>query len=189
MLSPASLRKFEGGFTLIEMIVVTAIVIVGSIITIPMTINMVRNSKGDSSVEMTKTFLETARNRAVAERRNFVLTVNSDTQLQVERVEVPSGLLTVVDILTLEGDQSFYRTPGMADTPDAFGGADEINFTGPMPVMFTSDGSLIDSAGDVTNGTIWIGNEDTPETQRAVTVWGVTGMIRAWKWRGSEWLQ
>ena len=72
-----------------------------------MTMNMVRTSKGDSSVEMTQTFLEDARNRAVAERRNFVLTVVSDTQLQVERVEVPDGTLTVVDILQLEGDQEF----------------------------------------------------------------------------------
>jgi type II secretory pathway pseudopilin PulG len=189
MLLPASFRKFEDGFSLIEIIVVTAIIIVGSIITIPMTINMVRASKGDSSVEMTKTFLETARNRAVAERRNFVLTVNSDTQLQVERVEVPDGALTVVDILTLEGDQKFLRIGGVPDTPDAFGGPDAINFTGATPVMFTSDGSLIDAAGDVTNGTLWLGNEETPETTRAVTVWGVTGLMRAWKWSGSIWLQ
>ena len=186
---PAAYRKIADGFTLIEMIVVTALVVLGSIITIPMTINMVRASKGDSSVEMTKAFLETARNRAVAERRNFVLTINSNTQLQVERVEVPSGDLTVVDILTLEGDQEFFRTAGLPDTPDAFGGADEINFTGAMPVMFTSDGSLIDAAGDVTNGTIWLGNEQTPETARAVTVWGVTGLIRGWKWSGAEWVR
>jgi len=186
---PALHRKIEDGFTLIEMIVVTALVVLGSIITIPMTINMVRSSKGDSSVEMTKAFLETARNRAVAERRNFLLTINSSSQLQIERVEVPGGNLTVVDILTLEGDQEFFRTPNLPDTPDGFGGADEINFTGAMPVMFTSDGSLIDAAGDVTNGTIWLGNEQTPETARAVTVWGVTGMIRGWKWSGSEWVR
>lgn len=185
---PAAYRRTEDGFSLIEIIVVIAIVIVGAVITIPMTINMVRNSKGDSSVEMTQTFLETARNRAVAERRNFVLTEVSDTELQVERVEVPDGALTVVDILRLEGDQSFIRLD-LPDTPDKFGGVDAINFSGAGPVMFTSDGSLIDAAGDVTNGTIFIGNEQTPETARAITVWGVTGLIRAWKWRGSEWLQ
>ena len=55
--------------------------------------------------------------------------------------------------------------------------------------MFTSDGSLIDSAGDVTNGTIFIGGPNHPETARAITVWGVTGMLRTWKWRGRVWMQ
>ena len=55
--------------------------------------------------------------------------------------------------------------------------------------MFTSDGSLIDAAGDVTNGTIFIANPEHPETARAITISGVTGMLRSWKWRGSSWIQ
>ena len=55
--------------------------------------------------------------------------------------------------------------------------------------MFTSDGSLIDAAGDVTNGTILSVTSKTPETTRAITVWGVTGLMRSWKWSGSKWLQ
>ena len=55
--------------------------------------------------------------------------------------------------------------------------------------MFTSDGSLIDGAGDVTNGTIFVANPQVPETARAVTIAGVTGMLRSWKWRGSEWMR
>ena len=105
---------------------------------------------------MTHTFLQTARNRAVAERRNFVLTFLSDTSMQVERIEVPSGTLTVVDMLASKASKSSSRM-GLPDTPDHFGGATTaINFTGVRPVMFTSDGSLIDAAGDVTNGTVFI---------------------------------
>ena len=55
--------------------------------------------------------------------------------------------------------------------------------------MFTSDGSLIDSAGDVTNGTIFFGVPNHPETARAITVFGVTGMLRTWKWGGASWMQ
>ena len=53
--------------------------------------------------------------------------------------------------------------------------------------MFTSDGSLIDSAGDPTNGTIFVERPDHPETARAVTISGVTGMMSTWKWRGQAW--
>ena len=79
----------------------------------------------------------------------------------------------------------------MADTPDIFGGTASANvlFTGVEPVMFTSDGSLIDSAGDVTNGTVFMGVPNQPATARAVTIFGVTGMLRSWKWRGSQWFQ
>ena len=33
-------------------------------------------------------------------------------------------------------------------------------------------------AGDVANGTIFVGKPGTIETQRAITIWGVTGLLR-----------
>ena len=60
--------------------------------------------------------------------------------LQVERIEVPSGTLTLVDSLQLEGGEEFMWTEDLPDTPDDFGGEEGVNFTGAPPVMFTSDG-------------------------------------------------
>jgi Tfp pilus assembly protein FimT len=189
MLSLLSLRKPQAGYTVMEMMIVIGIVITGSAVAIPVTMEMVRNARGDSALTMTSTFLLSARNRAVAERRNIVLTFVSPTQMRYERVEVPSGTLTPLDTLTLEGDNQFVRLDGLPDTPDAFGGSDAINFTGGQPVMFSSDGSFIDSAGDVTNGTIFVANPIFPESARAVTIAGVTGAMRSWKWRGSQWMR
>ena len=75
---------------------------------------------------------------------------------------MPSGLKTLVGEMRLEGGQEFVKYAGVSDTPDAFGAAAAIAFTGTAPVMFTSDGSLIDSAGDVTNGTIFMGVPEPP---------------------------
>jgi hypothetical protein len=77
----------------------------------------------------------------------------------------------------------------MPDTPDAFGGSVATNFSGTPPVMFTSDGSLVDSNGDVVNGTVFFGVAGQPLTARAVTIFGVTGLTRTWKWRGSQWME
>ena len=55
--------------------------------------------------------------------------------------------------------------------------------------MFTSDGSLIDSAGDIVNGTIFVAMPNQVDTARAVTIFGVTGLTRAWKWRGRKWME
>lgn len=187
---PGALRETPGnerGLTMIELIVVLGILSVGFALAIPVTRSMVRNATGDSAVVATTSFLEAVRNRAVAERRNMQLTIGTDT-IVVERIEVPSGTLTEVDQFILEGGSEFIRfISTLPDTPDAFGGTGDVNWTGPGPVMFTSDGSLIDSAGDVTNGTIYVGRDGDWETQRAVTVFGVTGVMRTWKWRGSEW--
>jgi prepilin-type N-terminal cleavage/methylation domain-containing protein len=182
------LQASQRGFTLLEMITVVAIVMVGSAIAIPVTMAMVNNARGDSAVIMTASFLETARNRAVAERRNMQLSFPSNNTIQVDRIEVPSGLLTTISSMTLEGGEEFTRL-GLPDTPDAFGGAGALNFTGTAPVMFTSDGSFIDSAGDITNGTIFVAKPGEPTSGRAVTIWGVTGLMRTWKWRGTVWQQ
>ena len=189
MLSQRPRWKSQAGYTVIEMVIVGAICITGMVMAIPMTMRMVQSAKGDSAQVMTATFLESGRNRAVAERRNIQLTILDDSSMQLERIEVPSGLHTVVATLQLEDLEEFLRDPDLPDTPDVFGGLDAVNFTGTAPVMFTSDGSLIDSAGDVTNATIFIQKPDFPDTIRAVTVSGVTGMMRSWKWRGTSWLQ
>jgi Tfp pilus assembly protein FimT len=173
---------------MIEMIVVGALVVCGSVVAIPVTMRMVNNAKGDSSISMMSTFLQSARNRAVAERRNILLTFPADNSIQASRMPVGDGVLEVVDTMILEDDQKFFRDEATPDTPDEFGGAAAINFSGNQPVMFTSDGSLIDVAGDVTNGTIFIGKVGNGETTGAVSIWGVSGLLRAWKWRGGSWL-
>jgi Tfp pilus assembly protein FimT len=170
--------------SLIEMIVVGALVATGSAIAIPVTMRMVNDARGDSAVVMTATFLESVRNRAVSERRNMQLTFNTDN-IVVERIEVPSGALTVVDSMTLEQGEEFNKA-GSVPIVTGFTGAAAINFPGAMlPMMFTSDGSLIDSAGDVRNGSIYVGKPGTIDTQRAITIWGITGALRTYRWRGT----
>jgi hypothetical protein len=166
-----------------EMITVMALVMVGAAMAIPVTMSMVQNARGDSAMVATATFLESVRDRAVAERRNMQFSFPNNNTIVVERIEVPSGLLTEVNRLVLESGEEWNRAAGVINPPGSVGGG-AINFTGVAPVMFTSDGSLIDSAGDVTNATIFIGKPGSIETQRAVAIWGVTGVLRSWKWSG-----
>lgn len=182
-------RPTDAGFTLAELIVVVAVIAVGFAVAIPVTMDMVTRAKNDSSVVVAQTFIDAAHDRAVAERRNIELTFVAPNRILMERIEVPTNAKTLVGEMQLESGQEFLKYGGVGDTPDAFGSATAVSFTGTMPVMFTSDGSLIDSAGDVTNGTIFMGVPDHPETARAITIYGMTGMVRTWKWRGASWLQ
>lgn len=181
----------QAGFTLMEMIIVSALVMVAAAMAIPVTMQMVSSARGDTALVMTATFLESARSRAVAERRNVELVFIEPNQMEIVRIEVPSGDRTVIGALLLEGDEEFVKLSSLPDTPDDFNVENEeaIFFTGAEPWMFTSDGSLIDSAGDVANGTVHIARPGSLDTARAISIAGVTGMVRSWKWRGSSWEQ
>jgi prepilin-type N-terminal cleavage/methylation domain-containing protein len=181
------------GFSILELVAVLAVVGALGAMAVPISRGFIRSSSADSSVVQLQAALDMAHDRAVAERRNFILTLTPPRTIQVSRQEINAlGAVTgttVVETFGLENNQQFLRFAGMIDTPDTFGGAAAINFTGTAPVMFTSDGSLVDSNGDVVNGTVFIGTPNEPISARAVSVFGVTGLMRTWKWRGAQWME
>ncbi len=183
----------EAGFTLLETLVVAGIIAVISAIAIPVTTDMIRRAKADSAAEVAVRAISAARARAIAERRNIRLNFVDPNRIQLIREEVndngvTTGTTLVAETL-LEAGQEFWRFAGQPDTPDMFGASSPITFDGTAPVMFTTDGSLVDSAGDVVNGSIFFGVSTQPDTARAVTILGVSGLMQVWKWRGSSWMQ
>lgn len=187
------LRNAVDGFTLLELMVVATIAAVVLGIAVPVTDAFVRAARADSSVSAATNAIDMAHDRAVSERRNYVLTFVPPNRIQLGRQEINAAgaviSTTQVEQFLLEGGQTFYKFTGVPDTPDAFGGSAAWSFSGVEPVMFTSDGSLVDSNGDVVNGSIFFGIPGQPLTQRAVTVFGVTGLTRNWKWRGAQWME
>src|SRR6185295_5558413 len=187
------LREAIDGFSLIELMVVLAITAVLVGISIPVTDQFIRSTKADSSVSAATNAIDIAHDRAVSERRNYILTNVGTNRIRLSRQEIDgAGNITgttQMEEFILEGGQTFLKFAGIPDTPDAFGSTSAWTFSGTLPVMFTSDGSLVDSNGDVVNGSIFLGVPGQPLTQRAVTIFGVTGLSHNWKWRGAQWLE
>lgn len=170
-----------------EMVVVVAILGAMFAVASGMTMNAVNSAKADSSTSALINVLELARNQATAQRRDFQLIFTSPNRVQVFRLELPNGTTLVTNRL-LENEQIFTRWGTLPDTPDAFGQTGALAFGSTPTIRFTSDGSLIDSSGDVLNGTIYLGIQNKVATARAVTIFGATGLIRSWKWSGTAWV-
>lgn len=186
-------RESASGFSLVELLVAIAIAGVLAALAMPVTGDVLIWSRADSSVEATVRAVATGRDRAIAERRNIELTFVLPNRLRLERQDVDGtgatvGKTTISEVI-LDNGQRLVKFPSVPDTPDLFGATSAVTFGGVAPYMFTSDGTLVDSAGDVVNGSIFLGTPDQPLTARAVTIFGVSGLTRAWKWRGGKWMK
>jgi hypothetical protein len=131
--------------------------------------------------------LNTARELAIAQRRNMQVQFTGVNGLQIVRQNVPSGT-TVIGGSLFESGARYYLTPGLPDTPDGFGRTQAVDFGRATAVMFSSDGTCIDQNGNPVNGTIFLGVPGQPLASRAVTILGATGRVRAFRWNGSRWV-
>jgi prepilin-type N-terminal cleavage/methylation domain-containing protein len=179
----------QDGFTLVEMLMAVALVGIMSAMAVAVTPNLIAGTRADSAAVSTLSVLDVARERAITERRNFEVRFITPNRIQLIRSEIPGPGTTVVTDVRFENDLQFLRFAGMPDTPDAFGGTGAINFGVTPAVFFTSEGTLVDSSGDPVNGTLFVGQTNDKTTARALTIFGVTGLIRTWKWSGTRWTE
>lgn len=179
----------ERGFTLAETLMVIACIAILAGMVVPISAGMISRAKADSTGLEVLTWLEAARNRANAERRNFEVTFDTGTRrIRIERIEPDLDKTPILD-RELPDRMEFLQLSGAPDTPDRFGNAAAVDLDGPGPHMFTSDGAFVDANGDPSNGTIFVSKGNQTETARAITVFGTTGLLRAWKFSGSGWHQ
>jgi type II secretory pathway pseudopilin PulG len=175
------------GASLIELTMVVAVLgtvaAMASLVS-PAYLNTVRS---DSGLAQVAEVVRSARDLAVSSRRNVQLRFLGDNGIRTVRMDVPGPGETVIRTVEFEGRLRLRLVPGLPDTPDRFGNASAVAF-GPSPArMFTSDGTLVDSNGDVLNGTIFLSDPAERNSARAITIFGATGAIRTWRWSGSAW--
>jgi type II secretory pathway pseudopilin PulG len=176
------------GFTLLEMAVTAGLVMVVLAVSTPSVLSFIQSSRSDGAEGTIMNAFRVARERAVAERRNFEVRFIPPNQIQLARIEVPGPAKTVVSDMFLENGFEFVRPSGLPDTPDAFGGTGAINFGPSLTRMFTSEGTFTDNAGDPLNGTLFVADARGKVSARAVTILGATALLHGWRWDGAHWV-
>jgi prepilin-type N-terminal cleavage/methylation domain-containing protein len=200
-------RRFgqEHGFTLPELMLAVAIGLIVMGMAMGGVSGMIKSSRADGGLSIAASGLRAAREAAISSRRNVRVTFTTN-QIINTRVEYcaapctpPLPNLTTVRTTTLEGRVVFRPPTGISSDPDGFGNTatDGINLGGGTCTtastaacpMFTTDGSFINSSGDVQNGTIFLGVPSDIITTRAISIFGPTGAMRLWKWDGRAWVE
>lgn len=190
-----SRHRTAQGFSLIELLMVVAIIAVLGGIAMGVTSNVVRNAKGKSGAQQLASFLKRHREMAISRRRNIEVAFTVPNRVTTQQRAIPNppaplGAPTPLENTYLEGQMTYNKFGTIAlDTPDLFGSPAAINVGALAPVMFTSEGMFTDANGDPVNATILLGIPNQTSTASAVTIIGTTATIRVWKWDGRQWVQ
>ena len=187
-------RFHDAGFALVELTVTVGIVgvlMVGATVVMP---SMLTGSRADSSTALVLNSLRLARDRAIGERRNMDLVLTTPNHFQIRREGISGEANAIVSDTYLGNGQEFTAFTGLSDTPDLFGLTNKPIAFGPTAgspaaVMFTSEGTLVDSSGDTINGTIFLGIPGRKDSARAITIFGPTALLRVWRWDGMKWTE
>ena len=180
----------QTGFSLIESLVALGIISVVLAMAIINFGNMMPNAKANSAVDQLLYRLRSAREQAIAHRREVQVKFVGTNQLTIAELWLV-GTPPPPTTYTFEGGAQYTVLTGVPDTQMAFGNSSAIyfeNLSGGPPIMkFTTNGSFIDGGNTFVNGTVFLGIPGKNQTARAITILGATGRVREYHWDGSQW--
>lgn len=179
-------HRSDAGFSATELLIVATMCVTLAAITSGTFVSATSTVQGNADMQVVQGQIKLARETAINQRRSVEIRFVAPNQIQVVRRNIPAGT-TTLSTAFLEHQATFRVFPTVPDTPDGFGKASATDFGGVAAMMFTADGMFTDATGTPVNGTVFIGQANKPLTARAVTVFGPTAMIRAYRWNGAAW--
>lgn len=189
-------RKREGGFSLLELIIVLSILLVVAGIFVPNISRVMQDMPVANGYDTTLMTIRRAREAAVAERRVYVVTLTAPNTISIAPLTADPLAINVT--ATLPVGVAYSAEAGipntLATTPDHLGSGAAtgaiyfdvgVNPAGTNTIYFYPDGSSRDINGNTNSGVVYIARPGQVMSSRAVTVWGASGRIRGWRLSGS----
>lgn len=188
-------KRPERGFSLIETVIVLAIILIIAAYAMLQTTGSMSNYKANAAMYTVSSQMRVARQLAISQRRYLQITFNTGVNPPTITYAFATGANfgTAANsgyegppvTMPLPAQTSFVVESGVPDTPMGFGtcsgGPICIGGTsgGPASMYFTPTGQFVDQSLSTTqNGTLFIGVPNQPATARAVTIMGGTGRVR-----------
>ena len=202
---PSRSTRRASGFSLLEMMIVVAIIMIMSTVSFMSLQPMLKQQRINNAYNTVLSAMRQARDNAIAQRTSYVVTLSTaTTPHSVTVAPTFAGFQGAFASVTysLPTDIKFRNEPGIptanSKTPDSFGiGSRAIDFGytgqgagvgGQNIIYFCPDGSAQDAAGgagqctgNFNNGVVYITRPGELLSSRALTIWGTTGRIRGWR--------
>jgi hypothetical protein len=210
-------RRFagEGGFSVIELVVVAVVILVGVGLAIYSPSRKVFSAEQQASV--ISDGLREVSTRALDKRRNFRMELdfsnnrmqlidengpgNSDDRMyrwqplmKDEVVQISGTLPTGV---TGNGLPGYNGIQNETDNQGHDGDGDHTSGHNVWKARFRSNGTVVNSAGDTVSGTLYfwppkVGGDPRipmdPKLVRAITIFGPGGAVKLWRYNGSQFI-
>jgi prepilin-type N-terminal cleavage/methylation domain-containing protein len=195
-------HRQNAGFTIVEILIVLAIIAIGTAMVAMSTSIVRKNSQADGGARQIAGIIRKAREEAIAKRRNVKVAFNlTNNTVSVTRVEYDwSGAAPVpqdVPELTvaLEGGVKFLRVasqgtiPGFPTASTAAVTYTTAGAPANPTVVFTAEGFATDATTNTSvDGTIFLGRTNEPWSTRAVTMTGASALVERWQWNKTAWI-
>lgn len=188
----------QRGYTLIETMLVVGIAGVITGIAVLQVGASKQALSGDGAMRVVVSQMNQAKQLAITQRRNMRVTFTNNNSIQIVREEVPGPTLTMISSVPFEGGLQFVRvtSPNIGEPP-----APELPSPAPTPpstgaiafgattteMKFSPEGVFVDQVGAPLNGTLFVALASKAMSARAITIFGSTGRVRAFRWDGSAW--
>jgi Tfp pilus assembly protein FimT len=184
-------RSSQRGFSIAELVVVVGMILVLSAVAIINISSSLKGAAADTASQLIVQEMRLARQYAISDRKIYRLTFTSPSGIALNRMKTDSVTTdpsTNDSVSTIPTTVKFQCEPGIpttpATTPNGIGlGTNPIDFgvTDTNTILFQPDGAGRDSLGRIANGVIYTSISGQLASARAVTVFGSTGNIKAWK--------
>ncbi|MGZ4787637.1 MAG: prepilin-type N-terminal cleavage/methylation domain-containing protein [Terriglobales bacterium] len=186
--------RAQSGFSLIEAVVVVAIILILAAVAIIQIAPTLKTTKSNAALQTTLGLLRRYHEAAVDQRRVFQISFLAPRTIQVDQVTFDSNnnqVFIFVSSIDLPKETQFLCVPGIptsnGNTPDGLGtGQNPIDFSldyggGGTTVFFQKDGRSTDSAGRLNSGVVYMAQPGDLDSSKAVTVLGATGRVKGWR--------
>jgi type IV fimbrial biogenesis protein FimT len=185
-------NRLQRGFSLLE--ILTGLAIISVVLAMGMLnySTVLPNFKANSAMDQLLYQLRSARERAIAHRREVQVQFSGTNQLTITELWLV-GTAPPPSTVSFEGGAQYIVFASVPDLPAPFnfGNTAPVYFgglSGGPPIMkFSTTGSFIDGGNTLVNGTVFMGIPGKASTARAISILGATGRVREYHWDGSQW--
>ncbi|HSS97356.1 MAG TPA: type II secretion system protein [Terriglobales bacterium] len=199
-----SARKMRG-FSVIEMMIVVAIMMIVMGTAFIQIAPALKNSKSETALQTTLGQMRRAHELAVDRRTVYRVSFNTPRTIQLDQVNIDPATLAKTFVLQskidLPSDMSFTIASGIptasTKVPEGYGnGTVAIDFdrdyaAGGTEVYFQRDGRALDASNRINNGLVYMCRTSDYTSCKAVSLVGATGRSKGWRLNpaGNGWIQ